>query len=379
MQKNNSERHFIRKLIDNIAIFFRVLIGYIGGAHHHAIEVSNLPSSRIQMLQQWLCDHFSDKNIQLIPMSGDAGFRCYFRFSSAGTSYIAVDAPADKSDNTAFVFMQKILNKQKVRVPDIIAVDLSLGFFCLADFGEILLSDTLTARNMHQTYQKAIDILPDIQSILSTDAAQLKRYDDKFVELELNIFTQWLIAEHLSITLTADEEEQLSACFSILIDNMLSQPQVVVHRDYHSRNIMVLNDNELGIIDFQDAVIGPITYDIVSLLRDCYLKWPNEQVTPLLDYFIAIITEQHSLPQIPRQQWQRWFDLTGLQRHIKASGIFARLYHRDNKSSYLNDIPLTLSYIIDISKQYPELMFLHQLLQRKVLPAMEQLREKENK
>ena len=334
-----------------------------------------MPISPIQSLNQWLNQQFSEENIQLTALSGDAGFRCYFRFSLNGNSYIAVDAPADKSNNAAFVFMQQKLSKQNILVPEIIAVDLSLGFFCLADFGETLLADILTSENMVKTYQKAIDILPHIQLALPHKTIELPHYNQAFVELELNIFPEWLLAEHLSITLTDNEQQQLKHLFSILAENMLSQPQVLVHRDYHSRNIMVLETGELGIIDFQDAVIGPITYDIVSLLRDCYLKWPDENVTLLLSNYISTIAKQYSLTHIPLEQWQRWFDLTGIQRHIKASGIFARLHHRDNKSGYLNDIPLTLSYIVEISHKYPELAFIHQLLLEKVLPAMEILKE----
>jgi len=337
------------------------------------IGIENLPSSRVQALHQWLNHQFSDENIQLIPLSGDAGFRCYYRFVFEKKSFIAVDAPSDKSNNSAFVFMQECLSKNNVLVPQIVAVDLSLGFFCLADFGETLLADILTAKNMAVTYQKAIDILPSIQTALPHSTQELPHYDQAFVELELAIFTQWLLSEHLSLTLTDNEQKQLQHCFSILTENMLSQPQVLVHRDYHSRNIMVLENSEIGIIDFQDAVIGPVAYDIVSLLRDCYIKWPVEQVTSLLDYYIDMTAKQYSLSHITREQWQRWFDLTGLQRHIKASGIFARLHHRDNKSGYLADIPLTLSYIVDISGQYPELAFIHQLLLERVLPAMKNM------
>ena len=334
-----------------------------------------MPNSTIPAITRWLNQQFSAENIQLTPLSGDAGFRCYFRFFIHGNSYIAVDAPADKSNNAAFVFMQKRLSKQNILVPEIVAVDLSLGFFCLTDLGETLLADLLTPQNMAKTYQKAIEILPFIQLALPHKTTKLPHYNQAFVELELNIFPEWLLTEHLSITLTDNEQKQLKHCFSILAENMLSQPQVLVHRDYHSRNIMVLENGELGIIDFQDAVIGPITYDIVSLLRDCYLKWPDEEVTLLFNSYINTIAKQYSLTHIPREQWQRWFDLTGMQRHIKASGIFARLHHRDNKSGYLNDIPLTLSYIVEISQQYPELAFIHQLLLEKVLPAMTMLKQ----
>jgi aminoglycoside/choline kinase family phosphotransferase len=308
-------------------------------------------------------------------MSGDAGFRCYYRFSHQGKSFIAVDAPIDMSDNPAFVFMQKLLSQQDILVPEIIAVDLSLGFFCLSDFGNVLLSDTLALENMSSVYQNAIDILPKIHLGLRSADKKVAHYDQAFVKRELDIFTEWLIEKHLSITLSESEQLQLNACFDVLNKNMLEQPQVLIHRDFHSRNIMVVENGELGVIDFQDAVIGPVTYDIVSLLRDCYIKWPQIKVADLLQYYIELISaQQPALANKTLAQWQRWFDLTGMQRHLKASGIFARLHHRDGKSGYLNDIPLTLSYLLDISKQYDEFNFLHQLLTTKVLPAMEDKR-----
>ena len=309
-----------------------------------------------------------------MPMSGDAGFRCYYRFPHQGKSFIAVDAPIDMSDNPAFVRLQKLLDQQGILVPEIIAVDLSLGFFCLSDFGNTLLSDTLTLENMSNVYQQAINILPKLHLGLSSTDKSIVHYDQAFVKRELDIFTEWLVEKHLSISLSESEHAQLNTCFSLLTENMLQQPQVLMHRDYHSRNIMVAENDELGIIDFQDAVIGPITYDIVSLLRDCYVKWPQEKVAELLQYYVELMSSQPYLANtttITKAQWQRWFDLTGLQRHLKASGIFARLHHRDSKSGYLKDIPLTLSYLVDISEQYDEFKPLLQLLTNKILPAMD--------
>lgn len=330
---------------------------------------------RFILLHNWLCVFFKVPSITLSSLTGDAGFRKYYRFIHDDKFYIAVDAIPDKSNNIAFVEIQKLLKQQKVNVPEIIVSDLKQGFLCISDFGDELFSDLLTLDNMESAYQQAINVLPFIANAPIPKQYQLPIYDADFVNLECNIFTEWLLDVHLNITLDAQEKIQLKSCFDVLVKNAIEQPQVVMHRDYHSRNLMILNKGkistiELGVIDFQDAVIGPITYDIVSLLRDCYVKWPADKVETLFHYYCQLIDVEHNYPQIKRDQWLKWFDLTGLQRHVKASGIFARLYHRDSKSGYLKDIPLTLSYIVDISAKYAELTFLHNLVTNKVLPAL---------
>jgi aminoglycoside/choline kinase family phosphotransferase len=331
----------------------------------------------MQALQNWLRVVLESKSIVLTPLSGDAGFRHYYRFQHNNHSLIAVDAPPKYSNNPAFIFMQSLLKQQKVNTPDIIAVDLPLGFFCLSDFGDQLFSDVINEKNMRACYQQAIQELIKVTTCKISPNFEIESYDKAFVYRELTIFTEWLLNKHLNIVLTLDEEKQLAQNFAVLSDNFLSQPQVLVHRDFHSRNIMVLSDiksvdSQLGIIDFQDAVIGPITYDIVSLLRDCYLKWPQKDIDELFAYFYQAMAENDTFKNISTAQWQRWFDLTGMQRHLKASGIFARLHYRDDKSAYLHDIPLTLTYISDISAKYDELDFLHQLIVHKVIPAMNQ-------
>ena len=231
---------------------------------------------------------------------------------------------------------------------------------------------------MSHQYKQAIDVLPQIANVSLPENYTLPVYNADFIRKELNIFSEWLVDEHLGLMLSEEENTSMLNCFDVLVQNAIEQPQVVVHRDYHSRNIMVLNDNEdlshqenkLGIIDFQDAVIGPITYDIVSLLRDCYIKWPTENVEVLFEYYRQLMNESHQYADIDKAQWSRWFDLMGIQRHIKASGIFARLFHRDNKEGYLKDIPLTLSYIVDISAKYSELSALHNIVLNKVIPSL---------
>ncbi|WDE14374.1 phosphotransferase [Thalassomonas haliotis] len=303
-------------------------------------------------------------------MNGDAGFRQYYRFKLEGVSYIAVDAPPQYSNNQAFVAVGQGLAENGIEVPEIKAKDLELGFFCLTDFGDTLLATVLSADNMQAYYRQAIDLLPVIANSQPAGEYILPDYDRAFIDLELSIFTEWLLEKHLNIHLSPQALDKLRACFDILIDSALAQPQVTMHRDYHSRNIMLLDNNSLGIIDFQDAVTGPVTYDLVSLLRDCYLRWPQQLISPLFEYYCDLITKSLELPPANAATWQRWFDLMGLQRHLKASGIFARLYHRDNKPGYLKDIPLTLAYIRDISGRYSELADLHLLIAEQVLPAL---------
>lgn len=318
--------------------------------------------------QSWLKSQFSGQVFTIEPLTGDAGFRRYYRLKFTNHTLIAVDAPPDKSNNLAFICIAKQFALHGVIAPQVIAQNIEQGFFCITDLGNTLLSDVVTTDNMLAYYQKAIDNLLTLISIKQVAGYDLPAYDADFVALELAIFPDWLLNEHLAITLTKTEQQQLTECFNLLIENAISQPTVFMHRDYHSRNIMLTPQAEIAVIDFQDAVHGPITYDIVSLLRDCYLRWPDDLVNRLFSYFKTKVGQQLHL-DIDESSWQTWFDLMGLQRHIKASGIFARLHHRDNKPGYLADIPLTLSYIVDISKKYPALAFLQQLIEQRVLPA----------
>lgn len=328
---------------------------------------------RTTELLQWLESHFSANNLSLIPLTGDAGFRCYFRFFYQNQSYIAVDAPANLSNNQAFVNVQKTLQAVGVNVPNIVAIDLKQGFLCLSDFGDTVLADRLCNENMQQHYAKAIIELNKMLKCKAVLVDHLPVYDAEFITTELAIFSEWLLEKHLAIYLDADEKRALNLCFDSLVSAIIEQPSVFMHRDYHSRNIMLLPEDELGIIDFQDAVKGPIIYDLVSLLRDCYVRWPNELITPLMEDYRQQVKNYLPDENLSKEKWQYWFDLTGLQRHIKASGIFARLHHRDNKSGYLADIPLTLTYIQDVSAQYDKLSFLHELVTKRVIPALKKL------
>jgi len=338
---------------------------------------------RIKQLTSWLNQIFAPQHVSLMPLAGDAGFRRYFRITLSmsdknhgSCSYIAVDAPNEYSNNGQFIKVQQYLSSQNINVPQIIDVDIKQGFLCLSDLGQQTLSDVITPENMAYYYQQALAIALSISSIKVNQKPDFPIYDAAFVQRELTIFDEWLLLAHLGIELSAAEKTKLSACFSLLVNNAIEQPQVVMHRDFHSRNLMLhtLHDEQkLAVIDFQDAVIGPITYDAVSLLKDCYIRWPKEKIIPLFQQFCDDLSVQHQLAEINFQQWQRWFDLMGLQRHLKAAGIFARLHHRDNKSHYLQDLPLTLQYIADICEQYTEFRFIGQLVNDRIIPQINKL------
>ncbi len=333
-------------------------------------------TNRKEQLAEWLSTIIASEKICLQAMTGDAGFRQYYRVNDQhGKSFIAVDSPNDKCNNAAFIAIQQAFKQQEVLVPEIVGFDDAQGFFCLSDLGDTLLSDQLTMENMTRYYQQAIDIIPLMAKAKIGNTYRLPLFDQAFVQMELSIFNDWLLEKYLNIKLSELENKKLQHCFDFLIKHILEQPQGMMHRDFHSRNIMVTDNEELAVIDFQDTVIGPVTYDIVSLLRDCYVKWPQQKIEPLLAFFVKLYQNTHQAESdnqlYPIAVWQRWFDLTGLQRHVKVAGIFARLYLRDGKPGYLGDIPLTLKYIAQVSANYDELDYLHTLVTDRVIPAYE--------
>lgn len=322
--------------------------------------------SRQQALISWINAQSDFSCQQLEIVSGDASFRRYFRFDNAGTSVIAVDAPPEFEDSHRFVEVSESYLKAGLSVPKVLAVDFEQGFYCQDDFGDKQFADNLNVDNFYSRYSLALSKLPVIQQCISTESGPLPKFDLALLSNEFYLFSHWLVEVHLGLSLSENELTTMRTAFEYIQNQFLEQPQVGVHRDYHSRNLMVLDGEELGIIDFQDAVIGPITYDAVSLLRDCYQTWPDELVTEILSGFHTQHYGQHSW-----QEFKRWFDLTGIQRHIKASGIFARLCHRDGKSAYLNDVPRTLDYIVEIGLKYPELQNFSLLVKDKIKPAVE--------
>ena len=318
---------------------------------------------RKQQLHAWINQNTDLGCDSLEIVSGDASFRRYFRFVYQGQSIIAVDAPPEHGDASQFIDVAQSYQEKGIKVPEIYAYDLAQGFYIQQDFGDRLFSDFLTVDSCDQFYSKALANIPLIQSCLSTVKGLLPAYDAVLIDRELCLFTDWLLDKYLQLSLTDAEQKMLSNVFDSVKNSCLIQPMVGVHRDYHSRNLMLLEDDEIGVIDFQDAVIGPITYDAVSLLRDSYQNWPQAKVNAWLQNWH---TEYYA--QYPWAEFKMWFDSVGMQRHIKIAGIFARLFIRDNKSSYLLDIPHTLHYLIDEASQYPEYSEFASFVRERVLP-----------
>lgn len=313
--------------------------------------------NRLTQLQQWLDSLAENTYSDLQPASADASFRQYFRVSNKQDkkTYIVMDAPPDKEDCHPFVLVTDLIRGVGVNAPDIIAIDIKQGFLLLDDLGNHPYLDHLAEDTVDGLYLDAIEALLKMQTI----DGMLPAYDASLLQTELNQFESWYVNRHLNKTLNPEQKTSLESIFTLLVKNAEEQPQVFVHRDYHSRNLMITNENNPGVIDYQDAVIGPITYDLVSLFKDCYIEWPREKVEHWLELYLARLTPTRF---IEKETLTRWFDLMGVQRHLKVLGIFARLNYRDGKSQYLNDLPLTLKYVLDTCSQYRELQPLQQLL-----------------
>ena len=316
---------------------------------------------RIRLLENWVKEQFPEKPFTLQPASADASFRRYFRVSFQDQTLIAMDAPPQQEDCTPFIQVAKILAATGVHVPKIVAQNLDQGFLLLSDLGDTTFLQALNNQmdSADQLYGDAIDALIKLQ--LSQQMEGLPGYDEALLLKELNLFPDWYVAKHLRVAITEKQQAVLQSIFTRIIQNNIAQPQVLVHRDFHSRNLMVTSPNP-GIIDFQDAVVGPITYDLVSLLKDAYIRWDEERI---LDWMIRYWEKARKagLPvSTDFAEFYRDFEWMGVQRHIKILGVFSRLYYRDGKENYLNDLPLVMEYLRKTCKRYRELHLLLNLL-----------------
>ncbi len=282
------------------------------------------------------------KTGELASVAGDASARRYFRLESEGQSYIAVEAPPASEKNVEFMAVRGMLEQAGMTVPALYGSDLDRGFLLLGDLGDRLLLDELTADTVDTSYHQAFDVLLTMGAVNPKDA-HWPAYDDALFSEELSRFPQWFVEALLESNLPPESAWLPFA--DLLKRNALEQPRVLVHRDFHSRNLMPQADGSLGVIDFQDSVIGPVTYDLVSLLRDCYIRWAPAQVEQWALEYLRLLQGRGQLNEVSAEQFLRWFDLLGLERHIKVLGTFARLYLRDHKSASLADMPLVLLYV----------------------------------
>jgi len=324
---------------------------------------------RESQLRGWLTGIVGSSHYNLEPASGDASFRRYFRITLPdGGTRIAMDAPTENEDCRPFVTIATHLLELGLNVPQVYESDLEQGFLLLSDLGSELYLDRLAMNGGERLYSDALAALMVIQACGRRDG--LPPYSQELLLQEINLFREWLLGCHLELSLAAAEQQMLDDASDLLLANAMEQPQVFVHRDYHSRNLLVTAPPNPGILDFQDAVIGPVTYDLVSLLKDCYISWPREQVKQWVFGYYELAQQSGVLRSEHEDSFLRWFDLMGVQRHLKASGIFARLNMRDGKPGYLQDIPRTLGYIVDLVPEYPELGPLAELITGRVLPAL---------
>ena len=325
------------------------------------------PDARLEQLSAWL----GTLNLVQVdtkrPASSDASFRRYFRLDVApelreklGNTLIAMDAPPERENVPAFIHVQGLLLEAGVTVPAIVAQDVANGFLLLSDLGTTTYLQRLDVDNAPFMYSDAVDTL--IQFQLHSKPDVLPNYDRAFVERELNLFPEWFVGKHLGIEMTPEQSAQLSAVFEAIISNVLAQPQVYMHRDFHSRNLMFLDQGNPGVLDFQDAVFGPVTYDLGSLLRDAYIQWDEEVV---LDWVVRYWqrAKQVGLPVNPDiDAFYRDFEFMALQRHLKILGIFCRLNYRDGKSIYMGDLPTVTDYVRKTANRYTVLKPLVRLL-----------------
>ncbi len=316
---------------------------------------------RFDALQQWLNSLPDIHAIAIEPASSDASFRRYFRITEKNRTIIAMDAPPEKEDIEPFIDIARRLQNQGVHVPRIIAINNDQGYLLLEDLGDMDYLDSLKETNADKLYRDAIDSLLCIQSADTTD---LPEYDQDLLLEEMDLFSTWFLDVHLRLQLSKKERHDLDEVYLTLATSALEQPTTFTHRDYHSRNLMVINTGNPGVIDFQDAVNGPFSYDLVSLLRDCYITWPTAQIEQWQSIYLKKYLENNPGKCISNKQFASWFDLMGVQRHLKAIGIFARLSHRDNKHCYIDDIPRTLAYITSVGQLYPLLEPLLDIIKR---------------
>lgn len=304
---------------------------------------------------------------ELVPVSDDASFRRYFRFTEGADRFVLVDAPPEQEDNESFIKISKALVRSGLNSPEVFAADVTQGYLVITDLGDVLYLQAVREdpSRLRPLYNEAIDSLIVMMGV----ECDVPNYDESRLREEMSLFPDWFLGQKLGLEMTAGQREMLSAVETLMVENAIEQPQVFVHRDYHCRNLMV-TAGKPGIIDFQDAVTGPITYDLVSLFKDCYYRFARDEVVDWVAKFRERLVKEGRLDGVTEAEFLKWFDLMGVQRHLKCAGIFSRLHLRDGKARYLSDIPLVISYLMEASSAYPELHDLHGFLHTHIEPRM---------
>jgi aminoglycoside/choline kinase family phosphotransferase len=323
----------------------------------------NWNSTRQDALHRFVVSELGPGASSPVVASADASFRSYWRVQIGERSLIVMDAPPDKENLAAWLDVDARLRAAELNAPEVLAVDRDQGFVLLSDLGVRTYLPELDAISVDALYTDAFDALLRMQT--AVDPQGLPAYDRALLIAELERMPEWFLKRHLGFNPSCDEWDVIEAAFTRIVHSALEQPQHFVHRDYHSRNLMIVPGANPGIIDFQDAVRGPITYDLVSLLRDCYIQWPATQVDGWVEHYRQRLVAA-GVTLADSAQFRRWFDLMGLQRHLKVLGNFCRLWYRDGKAQYLADLPLTLHYVLAAADQHTEFAELAQLLRRAI-------------
>lgn len=323
------------------------------------IVMNNPPDLRLSQLESWASAVLGTDEFAIAPASADASFRRYFRISLEARSLIVMDAPPDKESVQPFMHVAELLSRAGIHAPEIVAADVAGGFLLLTDLGAQTYLDVLDEHNADTLFNDALDVL--IKWQLATRPGELPPYDTALLQRELSLFPDWYIARHLQQELDSAQHNALHDCFELIVRNNLAQPAVYVHRDYMPRNLMISTPNP-GVLDFQDAVIGPVTYDVASLFRDAFISWPEDRVIDWTVRYWERARAQHLPVAADFAQFYRDFEWMGLQRHLKVLGIFARINYRDGKPKYLADTPRFLNYVRQVGRRYDELKPLMKLL-----------------
>ncbi|MGC1523115.1 MAG: phosphotransferase [Steroidobacteraceae bacterium] len=334
--------------------------------------------SRLADLTRWVFEDLGFTGSRIEPASVDASFRRYFRVTRGEDTYIAMDAPPEKEDSGPFVTVARILLEMGLNVPVILARDSKRGLLLLSDLGSRQYLDELKADGAaDRLYADALEALATMQTADRIGRARdLPPYSHGLLMREMELMPEWFLLRHLGLKISDAERGMLDRLFEALSRSALAQPAAFVHRDYHSRNLLVTPDNNPGILDFQDAVWGPVTYDLVSLIKDCYIVWPASRVRAwALQYRERLLAKGFPLG-LTAAEFIHGFDLVGLQRHIKVLGIFARLYYRDGKSQYLHDLPRVLNYTREAAAQYAETAEFSEFIARRIEPEFQRAQER---